>query len=100
MGRDVGRDDGGESESDPEMSTTTTTSSSSSDPNHDECHICGFGGSLLCCDECPKAFHLNCIGLETNGVPEGEWSCGRCEEPERIQPGCKGQSEGETSIHR
>ncbi len=31
--------------------------------NEDECAVCGEGGLLLCCDDCPRAFHFKCVGL-------------------------------------
>ncbi|ELU07940.1 hypothetical protein CAPTEDRAFT_117486 [Capitella teleta] len=31
-----------------------------SDPSEDWCAVCKNGGNLLCCDGCPKVFHLNC----------------------------------------
>lgn len=30
------------------------------DPNEDWCAVCQNGGELLCCDRCPKVFHINC----------------------------------------
>lgn len=30
------------------------------DPNEDWCAVCQNGGELLCCDKCPKVFHLTC----------------------------------------
>lgn len=30
------------------------------DPNEDWCAVCQNGGELLCCDKCPKVFHLAC----------------------------------------
>jgi len=29
-------------------------------PNHEYCDYCKEGGDLLCCDQCPAAFHLGC----------------------------------------
>lgn len=31
-----------------------------------ECSVCSLGGELLCCEGCPRAFHLDCIGLKVN----------------------------------
>ena len=33
---------------------------SSDDPSEDYCAVCHNGGDLLCCDRCPKVFHLQC----------------------------------------
>jgi bromodomain adjacent to zinc finger domain protein 1A len=41
-----------------------------------ECSVCGLGGELLCCDGCPRAFHVKCIGLAK--IPETEWFCNEC----------------------
>lgn len=30
------------------------------DPNEDWCAVCQNGGDLLCCEKCPKVFHLTC----------------------------------------
>lgn len=29
-----------------------------------DCSVCALGGELLCCDGCPRAFHVACIGME------------------------------------
>jgi len=42
----------------------------------DVCSICGLGGDIVCCDECPMGYHLQCIGLPS--IPSGEWFCPAC----------------------
>ncbi|KAG9443638.1 hypothetical protein H6P81_014978 [Aristolochia fimbriata] len=49
------------------------------DPNSDECCLCKMDGSLICCDGCPAAYHLRCIGMAKVLLPEGEWYCFECE---------------------
>mmetsp|Transcript_14253 Transcript_14253/g.16201 ORF Transcript_14253/g.16201 Transcript_14253/m.16201 type:complete len:419 (-) Transcript_14253:366-1622(-) len=47
--------------------------------NEDNCHICGLLGELLCCDSCPSAYHLSCLGLDA--LPEDDiWNCPECKE--------------------
>uniref|UniRef100_D4A9J4 Nuclear receptor binding SET domain protein 2 n=1 Tax=Rattus norvegicus TaxID=10116 RepID=D4A9J4_RAT len=33
------------------------------------------GGSLLCCEACPAAFHPDCLSIE---MPDGSWFCNDC----------------------
>ncbi|NWR64329.1 AIRE regulator, partial [Bucorvus abyssinicus] len=46
--------------------------------NEDECAACGDGGELICCDGCPRAFHLTCLVPPLPRVPSGMWRCGSC----------------------
>ncbi|CAI9604046.1 unnamed protein product, partial [Staurois parvus] len=39
------------------------------------CFVCSEGGSLLCCESCPAAFHRECLNIE---MPEGNWFCNDC----------------------
>uniref|UniRef100_A0A8D0F6Z0 Histone-lysine N-methyltransferase, H3 lysine-36 specific n=1 Tax=Strix occidentalis caurina TaxID=311401 RepID=A0A8D0F6Z0_STROC len=39
------------------------------------CFVCSEGGSLLCCESCPAAFHRECLNIE---MPEGSWYCNDC----------------------
>ncbi|XP_048031723.1 histone-lysine N-methyltransferase, H3 lysine-36 specific isoform X2 [Megalobrama amblycephala] len=39
------------------------------------CFVCSEGGSLLCCESCPAAFHRECLKIE---MPQGSWFCNDC----------------------
>ncbi|XP_065215933.1 E3 ubiquitin-protein ligase TRIM33-like [Planococcus citri] len=50
------------------------------DPNEDWCAVCMDGGELVCCDNCPKVFHINCH-IPPLPVLPGEtdsWQCMLC----------------------
>ncbi|KAJ0979361.1 hypothetical protein J5N97_014835 [Dioscorea zingiberensis] len=47
-----------------------------SDSADEICSTCQEGGTLILCDRCPSAFHLECAGLEV--LPEGDWFCPFC----------------------
>ncbi|XP_057531300.1 increased DNA methylation 1 [Amaranthus tricolor] len=46
------------------------------DKNDDSCGLCGEGGELLCCDNCPSTYHQSCLSAEE--IPEGSWYCSNC----------------------
>uniref|UniRef100_A0A665VWX2 Histone-lysine N-methyltransferase, H3 lysine-36 specific n=1 Tax=Echeneis naucrates TaxID=173247 RepID=A0A665VWX2_ECHNA len=39
------------------------------------CFVCSEGGSLLCCEACPAAFHRECLNMD---MPQGSWFCNDC----------------------
>uniref|UniRef100_K3WA69 PHD-type domain-containing protein n=1 Tax=Globisporangium ultimum (strain ATCC 200006 / CBS 805.95 / DAOM BR144) TaxID=431595 RepID=K3WA69_GLOUD len=63
---------------DPSSTTpeTPTPARTAEDQWDVDCSVCGLGGELLCCDGCPRAFHVACIDLEA--IPDSEWFCNEC----------------------
>ncbi|XP_078273109.1 transcription intermediary factor 1-alpha-like isoform X2 [Rhinoraja longicauda] len=55
------------------------------DPNEDWCAVCQNGGDLLCCEKCPKVFHLVCHVPTLLTFPSGEWICTFCRD--LVNPG-------------
>lgn len=58
--------------------TVTLQEGEAGDGNCDLCMLCNQGGSLLCCDCCPAAYHMRCISETSKSLPEGEWLCPEC----------------------
>uniref|UniRef100_A0A668AEP7 Tripartite motif containing 66 n=2 Tax=Myripristis murdjan TaxID=586833 RepID=A0A668AEP7_9TELE len=46
--------------------------------SEDFCAVCLIGGDLLCCDRCPKVFHLSCHIPPLLSFPTGDWVCSLC----------------------
>ncbi|XP_051885172.1 E3 ubiquitin-protein ligase TRIM33 isoform X2 [Pristis pectinata] len=59
-------------------SQTTPNAAGATDDNEDYCAVCLNGGELLCCDRCPKVFHLQCHVPSLLSFPMGEWLCTLC----------------------
>lgn len=49
-----------------------------SEENEDTCDVCNKDGTLICCDGCPLAFHLECVNPPLRRVPRGAWNCPKC----------------------
>ncbi|KAL3833805.1 hypothetical protein ACJIZ3_008541 [Penstemon smallii] len=43
-----------------------------------ECVVCELGGELLCCDFCPRTYHLECLDPALQRIPKGKWKCPNC----------------------
>ncbi|XP_052771657.1 histone-lysine N-methyltransferase NSD2-like isoform X2 [Mya arenaria] len=39
------------------------------------CFSCNKGGTLLCCESCPAAYHAECLNID---FPTGSWYCNDC----------------------
>lgn len=51
--------------------------------NEDFCAVCLIGGDLLCCDCCPKVYHLSCHIPPLLSFPSGDWVCSLCRDVEQ-----------------
>ncbi|XP_047308318.1 protein CHROMATIN REMODELING 4-like isoform X2 [Impatiens glandulifera] len=45
-----------------------------------ECVVCDVGGNLLCCDRCPRTYHIQCLSPPLKRIPSGKWHCPTCSE--------------------
>lgn len=45
-----------------------------------ECVVCDLGGNLLCCESCPKTYHIECLDPPLKRIPNGKWECPSCEQ--------------------
>ena len=46
--------------------------------SNEACEFCNDGGELLCCDGCPRCFHLYCLAPPMKEAPKGSWYCSVC----------------------
>jgi hypothetical protein len=53
------------------------TARKADDKHVSECAICYSSGTLICCDDCPTAFHAECLGYLQH-LPRGKWKCYYC----------------------
>ncbi|XP_015231439.1 PREDICTED: tripartite motif-containing protein 66-like [Cyprinodon variegatus] len=71
--------------------------------SEDFCAVCLIGGELLCCDRCPKVFHLSCHVPPLLSFPIGDWLCSVCRDvshPE-VEYDCENErSSGASTSHR
>uniref|UniRef100_A0A087XQI7 Tripartite motif containing 66 n=1 Tax=Poecilia formosa TaxID=48698 RepID=A0A087XQI7_POEFO len=63
--------------------------------SEDFCAVCLIGGELLCCDRCPKVFHLSCHVPPLLSFPTGDWVCSVCRDV--LQPEVEYDCENERS---
>ncbi|XP_029105633.1 tripartite motif-containing protein 66-like isoform X2 [Scleropages formosus] len=68
--------------------------------NEDFCAVCLNGGDLLCCDRCPKVFHLSCHVPPLLSFPTGDWVCTLCRDVQKpeVEYDCE-SSKGKGAQH-
>ncbi|PON49082.1 histone H3-K9 methyltransferase [Parasponia andersonii] len=54
-----------------------------------ECVVCDLGGNLLCCDSCPRTYHLQCLNPPLKRTPMGKWQCPNCQKGDLLEPASK-----------
>ncbi|KAF6136542.1 hypothetical protein GIB67_015998 [Kingdonia uniflora] len=59
-------------------STRSKRKKKGNDGYYYECVICDLGGNLLCCDSCPRVYHLQCLNPPLKRAPPGKWYCQTC----------------------
>ncbi|XP_028298115.1 tripartite motif-containing protein 66 isoform X2 [Gouania willdenowi] len=69
--------------------------------SEDFCAVCLIGGDLLCCDHCPKVFHLSCHIPPLLSFPSGDWVCSLCGDAEKPEYRCEKErkSKEQASVH-
>lgn len=72
----------------------TLAAGSTADPNDDYCAACHQGGDVLCCDQCPRVYHLQCHVPVLTAVPSGAFVCTLCEEGLVLEGHEEGLTEG------
>ena len=48
------------------------------------CEVDGEGGELLCCELCPRVYHLGCLDPPLSEVPSSDWFCPHCAPAKRL----------------
>ncbi|KAJ8758798.1 hypothetical protein K2173_000519 [Erythroxylum novogranatense] len=60
------------------VSDVSSSKRKGNDGYYYECVICDLGGNLLCCDNCPRVYHLQCLDPPLKRIPMGKWQCPKC----------------------
>ncbi|XP_042483479.1 protein CHROMATIN REMODELING 4-like [Macadamia integrifolia] len=69
------------------ISDRSSSKKKGNDGYYFECVICDLGGNLLCCDSCPRTYHLQCLSPPLKRTPPGKWHCPNCcERNDSVKP--------------
>ena len=65
-------------ETDPKLLNKKIKRNENKKINRELCSICRDGGNLLLCDNCPRSFHIECLKIKEENIPEDNWYCPIC----------------------
>ncbi|KAL2629360.1 hypothetical protein R1flu_014046 [Riccia fluitans] len=65
---------------DPAKKSSSRGKKTGDDGYYFECMVCEVGGNLICCDLCPRVYHLECLSPPLKRTPPGKWLCPVCKE--------------------
>ncbi|KAL3688297.1 hypothetical protein R1sor_014606 [Riccia sorocarpa] len=68
------------SERDPARKSGPRGKTTGDDGYYSECFVCDGGGDLLCCENCPRVYHWECLSPPLTRTPPGKWLCPCCNE--------------------
>lgn len=77
-GLEGSEDESEEADSDYDDEDEEDEVKSSEGDNQNLCKACKKPGTLICCDNCPLSFHLDCVKPPLRRVPRGRWDCPHC----------------------
>merc|ERR1712045_452976 len=72
----IGQPDSNDEGSETKRRKSGRISSGTDSQNDCFCWICHKEGDVICCETCPRVFHLKCIQMDT--APTDEWVCPEC----------------------
>ncbi|XP_045165430.2 bromodomain adjacent to zinc finger domain protein 1A-like isoform X2 [Mercenaria mercenaria] len=73
-----GEEEEEESEDEESDDEEAEDEASSDEENDTMCAVCSKSGKLICCDNCPLSYHLNCAKPQLKKIPKGKWLCQIC----------------------
>ena len=56
--------------------------------NDSHCTVCKKNNepsTLLCCESCPRVYHLGCLTPPLKSIPRGDWFCEQCASLQSVQ---------------
>ncbi|XP_078521650.1 autoimmune regulator-like [Lissotriton helveticus] len=81
-----------------QLAAAPVTDQVSHQKNDDDCAVCRDGGELLCCDGCPKSFHLSCLVPPLTQIPSSAVVCISCSSVPQVDTQVGGRFSGVPAV--